>query len=307
MLNGSIVLIGCGAIGTPIAHKLYLTYHDKFALLASGAIKEKLINDNMVVNNEVFSPRVISTADEIGKVSLLIVCVKNYDLKSALSDIQAVTDNDTIILPLQNGISSFEFFCENFPENVILQGYVQGPNTMRNGDDIFYSNAGVMHIGNAGNTDNDESLMSVYEHLKKAGVEVYVESDIKKMVWKKWMLNVAGNSVTALTGADYSDFKDTVELQQICREIMKEFMFIAKLENVDLLEKDIDDIIDYYVNYRGNKHTSMLEDVINKRRTENDFLAGEICRLAQKHNVQTPLIKSLHSLIAIKEKLYLKF
>ena len=118
------------------------------------------------------------------------------------------------------------------------------------------------------------------------------------------MLNVAGNSVTALTSADYSMFKDVKELQVLCRKSMLEFLQIAEAENIGLTNSDIDDIIDYYVTYKGNKKTSMLEDVLNHRRTENEYLAGELLRHAENIGIDLPIIKTLYTLVDIKEKLY---
>ena len=49
----------------------------------------------------------------------------------------------------------------------------------------------------------------------------------------------------------------------------------------------------------------MLEDVINKRPTENEYIAGYIKRLAIKHGVSAPFIDMLYSIMRIKEDVYL--
>ena len=305
MLKGSVALIGLGAIGTPIAHKLYCSYKDSFALVASGKRRERLEASNMTINGEEFSPKIVSLSSEMTQpIRLLIVCVKNYHLENAVVDIQNVIEKDTIILPLQNGISSYEFFKKQFPSNTILQGFVQGPNTKRVGESFEYTNPGVMHIGDQANSILDIAA-EVYAFLKVADVDVHLEQDIRTMVWKKWMLNVAGNSVTALTNADYKDFKGSMELQSLCEIAMKEFQKIAKAENILLTDDDVQDVLNYYINYNGSKRTSMLEDVCNKRQTENDYLSGKIKELATKHNIDIPVITTLYQLIRIKEFIYL--
>ena len=306
MENGIIGLIGLGVIGVPIAHKLYKKYKDDFIVLASGKRKERLLHGQMVVNGENFTPRVISASSEIKKhVDLLIVCVKNYDLMTALADIKNIIDENTIVLPLQNGIYSYEFFSEESPKNLILQGYVQGPNTVIQGENMNYSNPGSMHIGDRVNSVLDIAA-DIYSRLRLAGIEVHLEQDIKRMVWKKWMLNVAGNSVTALTGADYSCFKNNPSLISLCVNAMREFLIVAKTQKVCLEEKDIDDIINYYITYNGAKKTSMLMDVLYERRTENDYLAGRVIEIAAREQVSVPIISTLYNLIRAKEEIYLK-
>lgn len=304
MSNAKIGLIGLGVIGTPIAHKLYNYYNDDFYIIADEQRKEKLQRKRLKINNEVFAPNIISTKKEINsKLSLLIVCVKNYDLESSLEDFKNVIDDSTVILPLQNGIFAYEFFCNNFIKNTVLRGYVQGPNTKKYGSNTIYSNPGIMHIGKT-QKDKQGIAHRVFDLLDNAGIDVIWEDNIKKMVWKKWMLNVAGNSITALTLADYSYFNKSEEIQNLCRNAMHEFLLVAQYENVGLMKTDIDDIIEYYVTYNGKKKTSMLEDVLNNKPTENEFLAGDLIRLARKHNISTPMIETLYLLIKIREEQY---
>lgn len=304
MLSGPVALIGLGVIGVPIAHKLSKAYKDQFVIVASEERRKKLEGAVLEINGEKFVPKIISDRKEIEPLELLMVCVKNYSLRSALKDIKAVVSKETIILPLQNGVYAYDFFSREFPDNVILQGYLQGPNTEKNGTIMRYTNGGSMHIGDQANSVLDTAA-KVYAYLSMAGVEVHLEQDIKKMVWKKMMLNVAGNSVTALTNADYGDFKNSEDLQNLCRSVMAEFVKVAGAEGIILTESDIEDVIQYYISYRGGKRTSMLEDVRNHRKTENEYLSGTIYELAKMHSLEVPIIKTLYSLIRIKEALYL--
>ncbi|MFR8032466.1 MAG: ketopantoate reductase family protein [Lachnospiraceae bacterium] len=302
--NFKIGLIGLGVIGSPIANILYKYYKNNFYLIASKERKEKLKRRKIVINNERFSSNVISSRNELrGDLDLLIVCIKNYSLKESLQDFINIIGDKTVILPLQNGIYAYDFFCEKFKNNVVLRGYVQGPNTQMNGGNITYTNTGVMHIGKTQNDLKDIAKKCFYM-LENAGIDIVWEDNIKKMVWKKWMLNVAGNSITALTLTDYSFFKKSPEIQELCIQAMNEFILVAQHENVDLVEKDIDDVINYYITYNGSKKTSMLEDMLNNRRTENEYLAGSLIRLAEKHGITTPMIRTLYLLIKIREKQY---
>lgn len=301
-MERKVALIGLGAIGTPIAHKLYKKNNKKFVLVANEERKKKLLSGSISINGEIFKPNIVSSADDI---EILIVCIKNYDLEKSIVDFKKVINDKTIILPLQNGIYSYDFFKTNFPRNVVLHGYVQGPNTKKNEMEFTYENAGVMHIGCVLEEEN-LFINQVYEQLKNADVDVCLEKDIKKMVWKKWMLNVVGNSITGLTEADYSDFKREERLQDLCKIAMNEFLKISQIAQIGLDQTDVNDVLQYYMNYSGCKRTSMLEDICNERRTENEYLAGKIVEIAKKNGIEIPVIQTLYYLISIKETLYLE-
>ena len=165
-----IALIGLGAIGIPIAHKLYEKYGDRFMLVANGERRRKL-TQTMYVNNELFCPKVISDKQELDEeLDLLIVCIKNYDIQKSVNDIKKVVTEKTIILPLQNGITSYQFFKKTFPNNIILQGYVQGPNTVKNNNVMRYQNSGIMHIGDP-NKANMDLIQKIYDILLQSGIE----------------------------------------------------------------------------------------------------------------------------------------
>ena len=99
-------------------------------------------------------------------------------------------------------------------------------NTIRNDAQFYYQNAGSMHIGSS-NAMWEKEEHAVYCHLKRAGIAVSLETG----GWKKWMLNVAGNNIIVLTGADYNS-----ELQQLCIRALQEFLTVAAVEHVRLDE-----------------------------------------------------------------------
>ena len=304
-MDGYIALIGLGAIGSPLAHLLYQQYGDRFILLASKEIAEELNKQTIYMNGEAFSPRIVIPDDSIEKhIDIVFVCVKNYSLQSACSALRPLIDDKTLILPLQNGVYSYRYFREAFPDNVILEGFAQGPNTRIFENNIVYQNPGEYHLGKH-HEDFKEYAQDVFSLLREAGIPCKLDDDIRHSIWKKMMLNVAGNALTALTGLDYRMFKKSDSAQQICRSVMEEYATVAGCEGITISQNDIEDVIRYFVNYSKSKHTSMLEDVLNKRETENEYIAGHIYRLAEKYGVDTPNIFLLYSLMKIKEDVYL--
>ncbi len=301
----AVGLIGLGAIGTPIAHKLYKWDSKRFTLIADPIRKKKLQSQKIKINGEAFSPHIISKNDELDlQLDLVIICVKNFHLNSAINDIKNVITSQTVLLPLENGISAYYTLREAFPKNVILEGYAQGPNTERVDDGFVYSNSGSVHMGSS-RTELCDKAIDSYLLLKQADVPVIYEAEIRRMVWKKWMLNTAGNYVTAILDANYSDFKHSIALQDICRDLMREFVLIANAKHIYLDESDIESVIQYFVNYKGEKSTSMLDDVLNKRMTENEYIAGEAIRVAESLNISVPSIEIVYKLVKAKESLYL--
>lgn len=303
--DGYIALIGLGAIGAPLAKHLYSKYGNRFILLSDSEIAKRLKKQTIYINGEVFNPKIVTPDDTLdAPVDVIFVCVKNYSIKSAVDSIKPFVNGNTVILPLQNGVFSYSYFRNEFKDNVILEGFAQGPNTRIFENNYVYQNSGEYFIGKH-NEDFKAYAEYVYSILKNADIPCKTDDDIRHLIWRKMMLNVAGNALTALTGLDYSMFKRCPEAQSLCNLIMREYAEIANAEGVSITDEDIEYVISYYTNYKNSKHTSMLEDVINNRQTENEYIAGYIKKLAEKHGINTPYINSLYSLMKIKEDVYL--
>lgn len=301
----TIGLLGLGAVGAPIAHKLYLKYGDSFVIVTDDAHRRE-IREIKAINGDEFDARVaVFSGDIEDKLDVLILSVKNYDLISSIEMSEQLISEKTVLIPLENGIWACRYLRNRYRDNIVAECYVRGPDTKRIYNGFEYTKPGVVHIGTSREKDYD-GLHEVYEILKGSGLSIFYEDKIKKMVWSKWMLNVAGNTVTALTGASYRHFADSRDLQMICRRIMKEFLLVADTENVGLSYADIDETIDYFVSFRSDKITSMLQDVLCERRTENEYITGELLRIAEERNIDLPINKMIYSLMKIKESVYME-
>lgn len=303
--KGYIGLIGLGAIGAPLAEILYKYYGDRFILVSDEEHAARLRSGRIRINGSSFDPKVITPEDHRDeKLDVLFICVKNYSLESSFSGMDDLISDDTLLMPLQNGLYSYDFLRERFPKNIVLEGFAQGPNTRIYDYDIVYQNPGTYYLGK-NHEDFKTYAVDIYELLEKAGVPCVLSDDIRHAMWCKLMLNVAGNALTALTDLDYVMFRNSPEAQKVCRTIMQEFRFVAATEDVLITAADIADVMEYFMTYKESKRTSMLEDVINRRPTENEYIAGYIKRLAEKNGVAAPFTDMLYSIMRIKEDVYL--
>ncbi len=303
--QSKIALIGLGAIGAPLANLLYKKYKERFVLLSSKDFLYTLTEKGLVINNEPFRPGIVSDREQLDvPLGVVFVCVKNYHIENTVKFLKEIVDKETIIIPLQNGVYSYDYFKKHMPDNVILEGFAKGPNTKVCGNVFEYQKPGSFHIGSSF-SEYREDAEFVWKLMKEAEIDCFYDNEIKKEIWKKLMLNVAGNAITAITGIDYCMFKQSEEVQTLCVRTMEEFIKVASSQGITLTENDIKDVIDYYLSFNVSKHTSMLEDVLNKRPTENEYIAGYISKLAKKYDIYTPNIDMLYSLVKIKEDVYL--
>ena len=103
----SAALIGVGAVGSYFAYGLPAKLGERFCVIASGERKEHLEREGIYINGE-RCPLNLKTAQEAGKVDLLLVATKQNALHEIMDDIRTLVGENTIVLSLLNGVTSEE-------------------------------------------------------------------------------------------------------------------------------------------------------------------------------------------------------
>lgn len=297
-----VSIIGAGCVGSVIVERL-LRQNIDLSIIALGKRGENLKSEGLTVNGVKYDVRIAEESDPAP--DLLFVCVKNYDLEQSLKDIKDFIDSHTVILPLLNSVTPTPTIQGIYPDNHVLYGYIQKIDAYREGKGYKYNVAGDIHFGDAINDVSNLTLMSIKEMLSKAGFGAFIDQDMIRGIWKKWMLNVGANQISALTEADYLQFAQIPEIEQVLRLAMQELLIIAGYEGVNVSTVDVLEMIQYLTTYQFPKKTSMLQDVQARRKTEVDYISGDIIELSRKWNYPCPVNLTMYYLIKSKESAYL--
>ena len=299
-----VALIGMGAVGTVYGNLLYNTYDSDFAVIADKSRKEKLKKDGFTLNGKTFYPEVISNGDLNEKFDLIIFCVKNYQLSQAIDDVRDFVGKDTVLITFLNGVTARSRIHAAYPENKVLYGLSMKIDAQRTEEGVTNTVDGVIHFGEADNTVISATVQDVSECFTKAVIENIVFPDMIRTIWKKFMLNVGANQVTAITRAPYGKITSIDTNLALFKGAMTEVLAIAKASDIDLREEDIDEFVTLMSGFSPNGRTSMLQDVEAKRKTEVDYFAGTVVEMGKKLNIPTPVNHVLYCIIKSIEELY---
>ena len=299
----TVGIIGAGSVGSALMYEMYKRDPENVYLLATGARAERLISKGISVNNEVFTPKVYSDPSQGISIDLLILAAKTYSMDSVIEDIRPLINKDTILLPIENGITTSTRLEKEFPENRVFYGVVLRTDAHRMSRRVYYTTLGEMQIGYAENRDPKPEVIEAYERLKELGVNVKVYEDMRRAKWRKWMLNTGASQTAVEVQAECGFFGQVEEVRSLMKMLMDEILEIAWAEGVDLNEEDRDEIIEILVNFPPDKKMSMLQDYEAGRPIEIDEYAGEVVRLGKKHGIPTPANEILYLAITARQKI----
>jgi len=192
-----IGIIGIGGVGGYYGGKLALKYtgrskHDVI-FYARGAHLAAIRKDGLrlvTVDGE-YTIRPAQATDnpvEMGPLDLAIFCTKSYGLEDAARAIAGNLSDDSVVLPLLNGVDITDRLRAVLPRGIVLYGGVfissaiQGPGLVKQ-----VGGTGQLFFGPANRADV-EKYRPIEALLQGAGIKAELSADALLPLWTKTIL-----------------------------------------------------------------------------------------------------------------------
>ena len=291
-----VALVGFGAIGCIYAKGLINGCND-FVVVAGGARGERIKTTGVKVNGTLVLPKVVNPKNTDWKADLIIFTVKNYQLAEAIEDVKNLVTENTILLPLLNGVTAVDEIKEAYPNNRVLYGIALGIDAVRTEEGITNSSDGVIQFGDAANVPVAPEVAAVKEVFDKSGVESEVCEDMLRIIWRKWMINVSTNQLSAVIGCGYGGFLNVPQINEAMHQVMFEVIALAEKKGIHITKEDAYAYDELLPAFNPKGKTSMAQDVEAKRKTEVDYFSGVAIKYGKALGVETPWNDKLYLII----------
>jgi len=177
---------------------------------------------------------------------------------------------------------------------------------VREGNATTYTVGGTIHFGEVKNPSGawSERVERVAAFFDRAGVRYTVPEDMMHAMWFKLMVNVGVNPVSAILRAPYSSFQRFPEARRVMLAAMREVIAVSKVLGIGLTEADLAAWDRTLASLSPSGKSSMLQDVLARRKTEVELFAGTVVRLGEKSGVPTPVNRLILDMVLAIEKGY---
>ncbi len=302
-----IVVVGAGAMGSLFAAFLTKSKEEVWLLDKNKERAAKInasgISLEGVSGSWQAKPKTTANTQDIGRADLALLCVKSFNTKSAVEQIKPILGQNTKILTLQNGIGNVEIISEIAGEDKVIAGVTNQGATLIAAGKIRHAGHGETIIG-AIDGKTPVELRAIREIFNQVGLETKMSRDIKSLIWSKLIINVGINALTAITRLPNGKLPEYEGTKRILRDAVTEAARIAKRKRIKLIFDDPLAKVEAVCEGTSDNLSSMLQDVLRKKRTEIDFINGVIVRLGQEMGISVPTNKLLLDLIKTIESSY---
>lgn len=309
-----ILLIGPGAVGTILATHLMAARREPLRLyvrekyLAAMQALAHLQMDYVTKRAPLVTPKPeLTTSLDLAGVDYVFLCVKFPDLDALLTQLPPIPSSCTLVSTL-NGIAPLRLIKQRLPNaklvpmSVMYNGQLPAPLHAR------ITTKSQVLIGS-----DDQRLL---DSFKGSGMQV-LRAEGESAVWGKLLINLA-NAVCAITHTTFRDLLTQADMRSIYIAVLDEAVAMLELAGTpyQLLvplpypayRKFIlhGGPLPWWVGKMKNglqdgAYPSMVSDIEQQRRTEVDQLNGEIVRLAEQRDMQTPINAQIVQIIKSME------
>ncbi len=310
-----IAIVGAGAMGCLYGSRLSSTDHEIWLL----DIMEEHINTiqrkglTVVEKNKDGIDEIklykhlkaTTKPEEIGQVDLAIIFVKSTITNLAVSSNKAIFGPNTLILTLQNGLGNVEAISQICGlANIIAGTTAHGASMIQSGE-IRHSGIGKTVIGELSGKST-ERILSISDLFNGAELETEVSNNVIGLIWDKLLVNVGINALTAITGLKNGKLIENPEIEELLELSVAEAQKVAQAKGISLNFNNPIEHTKQVCKATAENNSSMLQDVLNRRKTEIEQINGAIVREGLLLNVDTPVNLVLKNLVKAKEADYEK-
>ncbi|MDX1589617.1 MAG: 2-dehydropantoate 2-reductase [Oleiphilaceae bacterium] len=315
-----IVIFGAGSVGCYLGGRLLdaggdlvMVGRPRMAdLLAQQPLKVSDLNGFATQVTVAPGQFVTDGGEALARANLVLVCVKSAATPESGQTLSRHIAPGVPVVSLQNGVSNSEVLKRELPDNPVLAGMVPF--------NILQQAPGHFHQGTFGHlmASYHPELTPALPLFEKAGLPLELREDMTNVLWSKLLLNL-NNPINALSGVPLKE--------ELSKRPYRRCLAMAQKETLQLLKKarigtirltplpanwlptlmSAPDFL--FTRLASNMlamdpiaRSSMWEDLQAGRRTEVDYINGEVVQLAQRLGSKAPVNAELVALIREAEK-----
>ena len=233
---------------------------------------------------------------------VILIFVKSTRTEAAARGLNRLLQREIPVLTLQNGLGNLEILEEVFGKEYVLGGVTAEGATLLGQGQVRHAGQGDTIIGPVNRAGG--VVDNIVSAFNKAGFHTYSTDNVIELIWGKLIINVGINALTAVTGLKNGRLPEMRYADEIMEEVVQEAVAVARARGVNLPYSDPIGRVREVCRATAENISSMLQDVLNRRVTEVEFINGAIVKQGDVLGVPTPANHILTCLVRVIQQTY---
>lgn len=300
-----ILVVGAGATGGYFGARLAQAGQDvTFLLREKRALAVQ--RDGLTVHSPHgdfhFQPSVLQASQLTGPYDLILLTVKSFGLEAAIKDIAPVVGEDTMILPVLNGMKHIETLSQRFGEHALLGGLCKINATLDADGHIHQMTP--MHQIYYGELSGEKTarIQRVDQAFKEAGFDAFLSETIMTDLWEKWLLLCSFGAITCTMHGNIGQVASAPGGTEFATGIVNEALTTMKAFGYAERAAAVAKVKEAVTDKHSEQTSSMYRDMTQGNPVEADQIVGDLVERAIRVGINVPLLQAAYTHLCVYQK-----
>jgi len=232
----------------------------------------------------------------VNSCDFALICGKSHSTPILTQLASELLSKEGIAISLQNGLGHSEYLSKKIGQGNVL-GCTITHGAWRDMNSVHWAGRGNIILGSLEGKSPSPKINDFISLLESSNLSPRWSEDIDKEIWIKLLINIAINPISAITGLRNGEILVRNDIWTQSCSTMLEASIIAKSSGIDVDYEDLIYKLKSVIKSTEKNRCSMLQDIMNGKKTEIDSLCGEIVSRGESLGIPTPLNSMLYAII----------
>ncbi len=300
-----ILVVGAGATGGYFGARLAQAGKDvTFLVREKRAEALKKSGLKVLSSEESFTIRpTLVLASEIDQTyDLIILTVKGYSLEAVLEEFAPAVGEQTLIVPVLNGMRHLEIIQQRFGNERALGGLCRINVTLDEQGQVHQMTALDELIYGEVNGERSERVIRLDATLQAAGITARLSDHIISEMWEKWLFLASVGGITCLMRGNIGQVARAAGGQEFISAFVHEVVSIVVAGGYQEREKVTANTLKELTQKESIQTTSMYRDMIKGLPVEAEQILGDLVTIAKKAGLSAPLVNAAYTHLSVYQE-----
>ena len=298
----NIAILGTGGVGGFFGGKLCMgtDSQTKVFFLARGKHLEEIKEHGLKLKTEkegelLCRPALATNSvDDLPELDLCLICVKGFDLQPLLHRLKNCVSENTVLLPLLNGVDIYARVRSVIDKGIVLPACVYVGTHIEKPGVVAQRGGACKILFGPDPRHSDYSPEALLQLFRRAGILHDWKLDVLTSIWEKFIFIASFGLVTAAHNKTVGEVLENESLRDDVSSIINEIVSIADRIGISLPTDIAETAMQKGTTFPHETRTSFQRDfAVANKPDERNLFAGAILCLADEYGQKAPKTEEL--------------
>ncbi|MGG4444440.1 ketopantoate reductase family protein [Brevibacillus fortis] len=301
-----VLVLGAGGIGGYFGGRLvesgvdvtFLVRERRYKQLQERGLRIQSVHGDLLLEQ----PQLIQAGEEAGPFDVVLLSNKAYTLEESVDAIAPYVSEDTVVIPLLNGIAHMELLWDRFGREHVLGGLCFIETTLNADGDVVQTSPIHDAVFGEWEGGKSERVERMEQAFSKINGTIRASANIQREAWHKYLFIVTFSGITTLMNSAVGPIRESAWGVELTRQLAEEIASVMNALEAPIKPDIVDKQMETFQNQRPQTKSSMLRDMEKGLPVEADHLQGYLLERAEQKGLSTPLLKVVYNNLKVYEQ-----